>query len=429
MVDFPRIYSANKITYSIPKSLNVAKQSSLQEYAANSSTYNSTDNITVYTPTGEQFVDFSKSYLRMTITLSSTVVSGPLSSSSVTWGHGSAFGMFDSIQMSNSSGDKMFRHEYVGDRLVAEHRTLYTNDFKSKVGSIYMDGSLATDLSPAAWASQATGLSATTAKYVLCFPLYLFGGLLAQKQLAPPQLIANAKWEFQLNTMIKMFKDVITTGSGATRTLTMAVSDVAMKLHCVELNDKAMGLVKRISASTEGLQMSFTDVYASATDDGAVATRVNVSTNYSVGRAYGAMVLLKSLANETDAAVDSFLSDTNVPTSIFWKSGALQPYSQPINYTATGATNPEIFYTSLIGQNRHTPFESNGCGVALADTDKQSYVINLKSNDGIAGIPLSSQSQLLNCQITTASVQRRIILYLYYFKVLKIFTSKVKVFE
>lgn len=381
----------NNLTYKMPVTNSVVSARSVKQYPADRPSYEwnaggsgSCGPIYFHLQAGEQYVDWGKSFIRMTLEHAPYVTGSNTAATDLNFGIGSICNLIDTVIVTTRSGTEIHRLEQFGrwrcmqDRM---HRTSawfknigammgYTSDddynklvlcgktVESETSS-FCNAEVATaGRAASVIGTQADPTDVVTKEFLI--PISALGGPFATGQLSPAVLAGGLIIELRMTSSFtscfsghKIDGTDYASASGLVYNTDGApkLKDIAIHLDTSLLNDAAMRALTQTAAS-EGLEIVYESCYHQQTP--LQGTSVEVVCSKAVSRAlrvYGAVF---------DAVSTDLSKDMNVPkfqmTDYYWRLGSIYFPNQKLTTSLTQYHNLLYMLEHVDDDRKHSVF-------------------------------------------------------------------------
>lgn len=425
------VLSLNNLSYRLTPDVSVASARNLQQQYFSSQSYSPGATCVAILNTGSNFVDFTRSFLVMTVRNLTTTSGGAATQAAWFGPNGSACNLINRLRVSTRSGtvieDLQNCHQYASYKLAFERDATHTGrigpttDLSLGSGLAMMYGATPLPITDAAF-DWGNGESLR-----FCIPFSAFSPVLGNsRSLWPGALCSGLRIEIILESPAVAMMAV----TNSSDLCNFAIDEIYMSLENYSLSDMVLRVLNTQCASS-GLEIVSSTVHDTA------ATRLAASLNLDCGKAasrsLGFVYRERSAQDLTDAKTDKFacypISSSFYPTFFQSRVGSLyMPLAGFKNINGAGGyrTVPYEIYANNV-QDRFS--QMGGVATNLVQFMQSRFQIyqtlERSSVIDLSGIPLSN-SRILNVQSiwnAAPSSATLVDLFLQYAVLIRVFLS------
>lgn len=306
-VDIKELIDINDLSYIAENSSNLIVQRNQKKYFADSSEASTKDrNIVVNIQSGNDFVSFKDSYMRLKVKVLNSATT-PVAIAADWGGQGTVLNLFDTIKVISRGGTELSHNSRAN--LLNYYKVLYGKKSQWR-----------TEQQGPALLGWGTALEAGENEYLI--PLSILNSFFDQQQLTPNNVCRGLRLEITLSDKISEILTFATAPTGDGIVSQIVVTGVELLLDSYRIDPRAQTLLNDMSAS-DGLVLQYFD-YEHTNKKTSNETNVSIEMRKTAAMANGCFATLRSIKADADEAkVDSFA--TEVPTADYeyqWRLGS-----------------------------------------------------------------------------------------------------------
>jgi len=292
------LVSVNSLEYPLIQPVSAVVQRRHIQYATNVN-YNSNGNITLYTPTGDDYVNYPNSWVSFQLPGSQIVgptgvvsFDGVVADTAANGSENLVTNIFKQIRISHSSGTVIATGRELGAYIRTKHRWYYDKLWRDTMGSA-MGGDI-TDL-----------ITGTDATRYFTIPLYILHGFFSTNKLCPSFASSGLKIELQLSSAGEALH------SSAVAPTDFRVDNFKLHLDQFSLMDSVQSFLNEASSKGE-IAYNHKSYAWNSTVTG--SNNVNLTIDQAMSQAVSCMALTRDNASltTTPGLARSFAPDSRV---------------------------------------------------------------------------------------------------------------------
>ena len=282
---------ANQLEYPLLQPISAVVQRRFINYDTNVD-YQSNGNITLYTSTGDDYVNYPTSFISFKLsgftgatgilTFDSLVAGDDLSENLVS-------NIFKQIRITHSSGTTICTGRELGAYIRAKHRWYYDKLWRDTVGS--------------AMGSDVSNLLSNDLDRTFVIPLYILHGFFSSNKLCPSFASSGLKIELQLNTAQEALH------SDTDPATDFKVSEFKIHLDQFTLMDSVQSYLNEASAKGE---IAYNHKSYAWNSTVASSTKVNLTIDQAMSQAVNCMALTRLNNNVSSGTARSYAPDNRL---------------------------------------------------------------------------------------------------------------------
>ncbi len=304
-MDIKELIDINDLSYIAENSSNLIVQRNQKKYFADSSEASTKDrNIVVNIQSGNDFVSFKDSYMRLKVKVLDSQAT-PVAIAADWGGQGTVLNLFDTIKVISRGGTELSHNSRAN--LLNYYKVLYGKKFQWR-----------TEQQGKALLGWGTPLAAGENEYLI--PLSILNSFFDQQQLTPNNVCRGLRLEITLSDKIS---EILTFAGTAPDVSQIVVTGVELLLDSYRIDPRAQTILNEMSASDTGLVLQYFD-YEHTNKKTSNETNVSIEMRKTAAMANGCFATLRSIKTEAnEIKADSFA--TEVPTDDYeyqWRLGS-----------------------------------------------------------------------------------------------------------
>jgi len=391
----------NQLDYDKSENLTVRLHRTMRQYKANKDTYGPGETCLIRIGNESDFVDFSNSYLRFSVSVDAN---------DADFATNSAIALINQCLVRLRSGVEADRARRVN--LYQHHNQKYkhSREYLRKLGTLYGYGVIDQGGVGEEIATNPSLEGVGTTEVVYVIPVEMLCGFFkpVNNVLCPPHLCGGAEVELTFESLATAFR------STASDPSTYTVSKVSLLLESCRITDSAQKAINMRASSESGLTYNYMRYYTSEIP--ADATSLTHHVSLSVAQCQKAWaVIVNSLA---DVNVNNFASVNNNVLSFYWRIGQSHFPATQLSGSSAAEIEREALHHAYRAWNKlQNPENEPGVSQAEYSTGGYAVIAQPFSRDNMikSGEAINSSRQLeLNMTRSSSATDDQQVLFVEY---------------